>query len=55
MIKEKRGFTTPKFEQMFNGLHVPLEKILSYEYWTKLQNYLKGYERSFKMCKSQCG
>ena len=40
---------------MFNGLHVPLEKILSYEYWTKLQNYLKGYERSFKMCKSQCG
>jgi MoaA/NifB/PqqE/SkfB family radical SAM enzyme len=52
---EKRFYYPPKFEQMFNGLHVPLEKILSYEYWTKLQNYLKGYERSFKMCKSQCG
>jgi len=32
-----------------------LEKILSYDYWTKLQNYLKGYDRSFSLCKSQCG
>ena len=44
-----------QFENLFNGLHVPLEKILSYDYWTKLQNYLKGYDRSFSLCKSQCG
>ena len=40
---------------MFNGLHVPLEKILSYEYWTNYKTTEKGYERSFKLCKSQCG
>ena len=40
---------------MFNGFHVPLEKILSYDYWNKLQNFLQGYDRSFKLCKSQCG
>ena len=45
----------PKFERMFNGFHVPIQKIITYEYWTKLQNYLQGYERSFKLCKQQCG
>ena len=35
--------------------HVPIQKIITYEYWTKLQNYLQGYERSFKLCKQQCG
>ena len=40
---------------MFNGFEVPLQKIISYNYWTKLQQYLQGYERSFKLCKSQCG
>jgi hypothetical protein len=40
---------------MFNGFEVPLEKILSYDYWSKLQNFLQGYERSFSLCKSQCG
>ena len=50
-----RFYYPPKFERMFNGFHVPIEKILSYDYWNKLQNYLKGYDRSFKLCKSQCG
>jgi len=45
----------PQFERMFNGFEVPLQKIISYNYWTKLQQYLQGYERSFKLCKSQCG
>ena len=40
---------------MFNGFHVPIEKIISYDYWSKLQNFLQGYERSFSLCKSQCG
>ena len=53
--QQSRFYYPPKFENLFNGLHVPLEKILSYDYWTKLQNYLKGYDRSFKLCKSQCG
>ena len=52
---DKRFYYPPKFERMFNGFHVPIEKILSYDYWNKLQNYLKGYERSFKLCKNQCG
>ena len=51
----ERFYYPPKFEQMFNGFHVPLEKILSYDYWNKLQNFLQGYDRSFKLCKSQCG
>ena len=38
---QSRFYYPPKFENLFNGLHVPLEKILSYDYWTKLQNYLK--------------
>ena len=50
-----RFYYPPKFEKMFNGFYVPMEKILSYDYWNKLQNYLQGYERSFKLCKSQCG
>ena len=40
---------------MFNGFHVPIEKIISYDYWSKLRNFLEGYERSFNLCKSQCG
>ncbi len=42
-------------EQLFNGLEVPIEKILSYDYWNKLQQFLQGYDRSFSLCKSQCG
>jgi hypothetical protein len=34
---------------------VPLDTILDYNYWTKLRSFLQGYERSFKLCKSQCG
>ena len=45
----------PQFERMFNGFEVPIQKIISYNYWTKLQQYLQGYDRSFKLCKSQCG
>jgi hypothetical protein len=45
----------PQFERMFNGFEVPIQKIISYNYWTKLQQFLQGYERSFKLCKSQCG
>ena len=40
---------------MFNGFYVPIQKIISYDYWNKLQKYLSGYERSFALCKSQCG
>ena len=42
-------------EQLFNGLEVPIEKILNYDYWNKLQQFLQGYDRSFSLCKSQCG
>jgi len=52
---EKRFYYPPKFERMFNGFHVPIEKIISYDYWNKLKNFLEGYERSFSLCKSQCG
>lgn len=52
---ESRFYYPPKFERLFNGLEVPIQKIISYNYWTKLQQYLQGYERSFKLCKSQCG
>ena len=52
---QKRFYYPPKFERMFNGFHVPIEKIISYDYWSKLQNFLQGYERSFSLCKSQCG
>ena len=51
----KRFYYPPKFERMFNGFSVPLEKIISYDYWSKLQNFLQGYERAFPLCKSQCG
>jgi len=50
-----RFYYPPKFEQLFNGLYVPLEQILDYTYWTKLQQFLQGYDRSFKLCQSQCG
>ena len=50
-----RFFYPPEFERLFNGFEVPIQKIISYNYWTKLQNFLKGYDRSFKLCKSQCG
>ena len=33
----------------------PYKKIIDYTYWDKLQKFLQGYERSFKLCKSQCG
>ena len=44
-----------KLEDLFDATKVPLEKILSYNYWNKLKQYLQGYDRSFKICKSQCG
>ena len=52
---QKRFYYPPKFERMFNGFHVPIEKIISYDYWNKLRNFLEGYERSFSLCKSSCG
>ena len=52
---EKRFYYPPEFERMFNGFEVPIQKIISYNYWNKLQSFLQGYERSFKLCKSQCG
>jgi len=50
-----RFYYPPQFERMFNGFEVPIQKIISYNYWTKLQQFLQGYERSFKLCQSQCG
>jgi len=51
----EKFYYPPKFERMFNGFEVPIQKIISYDYWSKLQQYLQGYDRSFKLCKSQCG
>ena len=38
-----------------NGFEFSIEKILDYDYWNKLQQFLHGYDRSFSLCKSQCG
>ena len=54
-IDNSRFYYPPEFTRLFNGFEVPIEKILSYNYWNKLQSFLQGYERSFKLCKSQCG
>lgn len=51
-----RFFYPPDFENKFNGFNYPIEDILGkYQYWDKLTSYLQGYERSFNICKSQCG
>ena len=50
-----RFYYVKEYEKVFNGLNVDLEKILSYNYWSKLSKYLEGYERAFSLCKSQCG
>ena len=54
--KEVNKFYYPEtFEDKFNANKIPLETILSSNYWNKLQAYLKGYDRSFQLCKQQCG
>ena len=50
-----RFYYLNNFENTFNGFKVPIEKIISYNYWDKLSKFLNGYERSFSLCKSQCG
>jgi MoaA/NifB/PqqE/SkfB family radical SAM enzyme len=50
-----RFYYPPDFEKKFNGFNVPIQKIISYNYWDKLNSYLQGYERAFPLCKSQCG
>lgn len=50
-----RFYYPPEFERLFNGFEVPIQKIISYNYWNKLELYLQGYERAFSLCKSQCG
>ena len=50
-----RFYYPPEFERMFNGFEVPIQKIISYNYWNKLEKYLQGYDRSFDLCKKQCG
>ena len=50
-----RFYYPPDFEKKFNGFNVPIQKIISYNYWNKLNSYLQGYERAFPLCKSQCG
>ena len=50
-----RFYYIPQFEKLFNGFQIPIEKIITYDYWTKLQQFLQGYDRSFSLCKSQCG
>tara|TARA_B100002019_G_scaffold283829_1_gene290738 strand:+ start:1055 stop:2041 length:987 start_codon:yes stop_codon:yes gene_type:complete len=50
-----RFYYPPDFERLFNGFNVPIQKIISYNYWNKLQKFLEGYDRSFRLCKSQCG
>lgn len=49
-------FIYPKnLESAFNAKIVPIEKILTYEYWNKLRKFLKTYDNSFVLCKRQCG
>jgi len=50
-----RFYYIKEYEKVFNGFINPIEKILNYDYWTKLSKYLAGYERAFSLCKSQCG
>ena len=50
-----RFYYPPNFTKKFNGFYVPIEKIISYNYWNKLKLYLQGYDRSSSLCKSQCG
>jgi MoaA/NifB/PqqE/SkfB family radical SAM enzyme len=50
-----RFYYPPEFERLFNGFDVPIQKIIQYNYWNKLQQFLQGYDRSFNLCKSQCG
>jgi len=50
-----RFYYLDDMEEKFNATKIPLETIISYEYWNKLKAYLQGYDRSFKLCKSQCG
>ena len=50
-----RFYYPPEFTKKFNGFYVPIEKIISYNYWNKLKTYLQSYERAFPLCKSQCG
>jgi len=50
-----RFYYPPEFERLFNGFEIPIQKIIQYNYWNKLQQFLQGYDRSFKLCKSQCG
>ena len=41
-----RFYYPPEFERLFNGFEVPIQKIISYNYWNKLQQFLQGYDRS---------
>ena len=50
-----RFYYPPEFEHKFNGFKVPIQKIISYNYWNKLNLYLQGYDRAFPLCQSQCG
>lgn len=50
-----RFYFPSDYENLFDATKVPLEKIISYQYWDKLRNYLQGYDRSFTICKNQCG
>ena len=50
-----RFYYPPDFEKKFNGFNVPIQKIISYNYWNKLSLFLQGYDRAFSLCKSQCG
>ncbi len=54
--KEVTRFYYPtNFENIFNANSIPIEEIISSQYWEKLRSYLQGYDRSFPICKSQCG
>lgn len=50
-----RFYYPENFENIFNANNNSLETILSYKYWEKLRSYLQGYDRSFQICKQQCG
>lgn len=54
-VNNTRFFYPKELESMFDAKKTPIEKILSYQYWEKLRAYLQGYDRSFSLCKSQCG
>ncbi len=55
-FNKKQDFKFPKnFDEDYNAFKVPIETILNYSYWDKLDNFLvKCPTKAFKVCKDSC-